>query len=319
MNKDANLAIVIPAYKATYFRETLESIAAQGCKAFTLYIGNDASPEDLYKIVAGFSESINIVYKKFETNQGATNLVSHWKRCIELVQDEEWIWLFSDDDIMEKDCVERFYDSLERDPNAELLHFNMNFIDDSGKVTKICNSFPEHMEVADFFSKRTKFQINSTVVEYIFKKKTYDLEGGFTNNDLAWCADDATWIRFGRSKGINTIPGASVLWRNSGLNISANVKDKGIVVRKVNANVNHVKWALQFFKTNGMTDSTSSFDRLKWAISTIVVTPSFNFREKHRIMMAAAKQLGNSPLGTFGTAYLLYRELKSFTNFAKNP
>ena len=38
------LAIIIPYYKIDFFEETLQSVAAQTNKNFTLYIGNDASP-----------------------------------------------------------------------------------------------------------------------------------------------------------------------------------------------------------------------------------------------------------------------------------
>ena len=45
MKKD--LAIVIPAYKARFFKEVLESIAQQDNTDFAVYIGDDASPDDL--------------------------------------------------------------------------------------------------------------------------------------------------------------------------------------------------------------------------------------------------------------------------------
>jgi len=109
MNK---LAIVIPAYKADYFEQALESIAGQTCTNFTLYIGDDASPHDLYAIVKDFESKINLHYKRYDENLGSKDLVAQWERCIDLVKDEKWIWLFSDDDLMAKHCVEEFYKSL---------------------------------------------------------------------------------------------------------------------------------------------------------------------------------------------------------------
>lgn len=45
------MAIVIPAYKGRFLKETLDSIAVQAHKdEFVLYIGDDASPERLDKI-----------------------------------------------------------------------------------------------------------------------------------------------------------------------------------------------------------------------------------------------------------------------------
>ena len=50
----ADLAIVIPAYKGTFLQETLESVARQTDRRFHLYIGDDCSPHGLKEIVKGF-------------------------------------------------------------------------------------------------------------------------------------------------------------------------------------------------------------------------------------------------------------------------
>lgn len=45
MEQIKKLAIVIPAYKGRFLKETLDSIAVQAHKdEFVLYIGDDASP-----------------------------------------------------------------------------------------------------------------------------------------------------------------------------------------------------------------------------------------------------------------------------------
>src|ERR1035437_3960780 len=107
----SKLAIVIPAYKRMFFNEALSSIAKQTNKNFTLYIGDDCSPCNLYNIVEKYEKSIPIVYRHFDENIGRKDLVVQWERCIDLVGDEEWIWLFSDDDIMDPTCVENFYNT----------------------------------------------------------------------------------------------------------------------------------------------------------------------------------------------------------------
>ena len=105
MLKQNNLAIVIPAYKSTFLAAALDSIAAQTCKDFILYIGDDCSPNNLGEIVDGYRDKINLVYKRFDTNLGGKDLVAQWERCIDMTQGEDWLWLFSDDDVMEKNCV----------------------------------------------------------------------------------------------------------------------------------------------------------------------------------------------------------------------
>ena len=41
MVKKASLAIILPAYKGRFLSETLDSVAAQTCRDFVLYIGDD--------------------------------------------------------------------------------------------------------------------------------------------------------------------------------------------------------------------------------------------------------------------------------------
>ena len=100
------LAIIIPAYKACFFREVLDSIVRQSNRDFTVYIGDDASPDDLESIVSDYKDKLDIFYFRFEQNWGGRDLVAHWERCIEL-SDEPLVWLFSDDDLMPPDAVER--------------------------------------------------------------------------------------------------------------------------------------------------------------------------------------------------------------------
>ena len=64
------IAIVIPAYKATFLSATLDSIAAQSCKNFTLYVGDDCSPEPIGCIVEAYRDKINMVYRRFDSILG---------------------------------------------------------------------------------------------------------------------------------------------------------------------------------------------------------------------------------------------------------
>ena len=101
------LAIVIPAYKVDFFETVLFSLAQQTCKDFTVYIGEDCSRDDFKSLIEQYSKQLDIVYRRFEVNFGGHDLVAQWNRCIQLTQNEPWLWLFSDDDIMGPRCVDR--------------------------------------------------------------------------------------------------------------------------------------------------------------------------------------------------------------------
>ena len=155
-----SLAIVIPAYKSTFLRETLESIANQTDKGFTLYIGDDCSPYDLKSIVNEFQNRINIVYHRFEENLGGENLVAHWERCIALTNGEPYIWLFSDDDTMDPRCVESFNSLPNHVKENSLVHFDIKMIDDldGGKV-KDLPVFPPKLSAGDYLEAKLRGKV----------------------------------------------------------------------------------------------------------------------------------------------------------------
>ena len=73
---EEKIAIVIPAYKCRFLRQTLDSIVVQTCRSFTVYIGDDASPQNLKEIVSDYADKMNIVYRRFDTNLGGFKKVA---------------------------------------------------------------------------------------------------------------------------------------------------------------------------------------------------------------------------------------------------
>lgn len=246
------LAIVIPAYKIEFFEDTLKSFSHQTCKDFTVYIGDDCSKDDFRSLVDRYRDCIDIVYHRFESNLGGQDLVAHWKRCIELTQDEPWLWLFSDDDCLDNNCVESFFKELRSTDNPfDIYHFNVDIINQVGVVLRKTTSYPDIILCDDFYRKKELGKINSFVVEYIFSREIYKKVDGFQSFDLAWGSDIATWIKIGYEKGIKTISNARVQWRQSDKNITPNVNNK-MLERKLQANLNFLQWSNSFFCSKKM-------------------------------------------------------------------
>jgi glycosyltransferase involved in cell wall biosynthesis len=303
------LAIVIPAYKNTFFRETLLSLSRQTNKNFNVYIGDDASPQNLITIVEEFKDTLSLVYKRFEKNLGAKDLVSHWERCIALSKEEEWIWLFSDDDLMAEDCVELFYHTLETTNHETLLHFNVEVIDKKGQSYMSCLPFPSTMSAVDFFEKKIKGSIRSFVVEYIFKKELYLKEKGFQHFDLAWCTDDATWIKYSSIGGISTIvEEPKIKWRYSGENISSVNTDVTILKRKMKTKNEFLSWATCFFAEQKVEISISSIAKIKWLLLDIRES-SLSLIEKINLALPTLVRATNIYYAPIGVLYILYYQL----------
>lgn len=246
-----NLAIVIPAYKSTFLAATLDSIAAQTCKAFTLYIGDDCSPNNLGGIVDRYKDKINLVYKRFDANLGGKDLVAQWERCIDMSHGEEWLWLFSDDDVMEKNCVEEFYKTVKNNPNARLIHFNINRLDNAtNKITPL-PLFPTYCSSKYYLNEKLKGHIFSFVVEFVVRRDVFYSNGRFQNFDMAWGSDFVSWVKLSdAADGIVTCEHAKVLWRKSNENISPD-KSNPVLVRKIRSLIANSKWLLDFTCNKG--------------------------------------------------------------------
>jgi len=224
------LAIVVPAYREQFLKESLESIAKQTNQNFKCYIFDDCSKENIKNISSNYA---NFEYYRFDENLGGKNLIAHWNRCLERVN-EKWIWLFSDDDVMAENCVEEFYKKQkEYHDKTYLFRFKHNTINESG--IEIFPANPIKNENSFEFLKSIILNgIPSRLQEHIFDWEKLKKLGGFVEFPLAWGSDVATWCLLGKEKKIIAINSAIVNFRMSGNNISSqssNMKEKFLANR----------------------------------------------------------------------------------------
>jgi glycosyltransferase involved in cell wall biosynthesis len=251
-----DIAIVIPAYKRQYLEATLLSISNQSDKNFNVYIGDDNSPDDIYSVVKQFEGDLKISYKKFDSNLGSSDLTRHWERCVTMAQDEKWIWLFSDDDLMDANCVSTFRQALvSTNSKYDIYRFNSKIINHDGVMIQNNTLHPQVEDACRFALSRLELQRASYAVEYIFLKQKYISSGKFVSFPLAWSSDDATWISIGGEKGMFTIPHAFVYWRYSFANISAS---QNLVKEKIEASLQYLIWLKNWITFNCKSDNTTS-------------------------------------------------------------
>ena len=243
-----SIAIVIPAYKATFLSATLDSIAAQTCKEFTLYVGDDCSPEPIGRIVEAYRDRIDLVYQRFGSNLGGLDLVAQWERCIALSQEEPYILLFSDDDVMEPNCVEELLREIERTEGAyDLYHFNVDRIDERGLFNSRKQDYPTVLTAYQFYRGKNAGRYFSFAIDNVFSRRIYERSHGFVKFDLAWGSDVATWIVFCGEKGMYTVPNARVKWRESSQNITPD-NSRQIAERKLRAEMAFLNWSYLYFR-----------------------------------------------------------------------
>jgi glycosyltransferase involved in cell wall biosynthesis len=272
------LAVIIPAYKSFFLEQTLHSFANQSNRNFTIYIGNDNSQDDIEAIILKFKDKLSIKYHKFQDNLGGVSLTKHWERCIEL-SNEKWIWLFSDDDLVDEDCVEKFYQTL--DDTTQFYKFQTKIIDANNQYTytkyDYKNQYSNYISSLEFITNRVKCTgFRSFAVEYIFSREVFQ-KYRFVEFPLAWASDDATWFLYSMESGsIKCIP-ANVSWRSSNLNISTSRKNSDINIKKVEASMKYCIWLKSVISSKNIDISDS--DILNWfciQISSIQYKVSFH-------------------------------------------
>jgi len=226
------LAIVISYYKLTFFEATLQSLVNQTNKKFKVYIGNDASPENPSVLLKKYKPQLDFNYQQFDNNLGSVSLVKQWERCMNFIGDEQWVIILGDDDTLSENCVELFYQNLNKAEthNCDVIRFATKVIDEKGKAISNLHIHPEIENSIDFLFRKIKGGTRSSLSEYVFKKN--DISNiGFKNFPLGWHSDDLAVLEFSKFKNIYTINSSTVFVRLSTLNISGmsdNLKQKNI-------------------------------------------------------------------------------------------
>lgn len=245
----SDLAIVIPYYKIDFLKETLVSLANQTNTNFTVYIGNDASPNNPEKLLSEYQDKIKIRYKNFTENLGSKSLVQQWNRCLELVEDENWIMILGDDDVLSENVIESFYAEIDQNLKAKAFRFATQVIDENNNTTSQVFTHPKEEFGFDFLERKLNGETRSSLSEYIFNKKEL-FKYGIKDLPLAWYSDLLLIIELGIENPIVSINQSVVFFRNSGINITSR---KDNLVKK-----NEATFAFYFYLIRTYKDKISN-------------------------------------------------------------
>lgn len=244
---DKTLAIVIPYYKPEYLRELLQSLRNQSNKNFNLYIGNDCSPNDPKEIINDYADIIT-KYKKYNKNVGANNLNLHWNRCIEdLVENEEWIMILCDDDLIEFNVIEAFYGSLSiiESHNIKVIRYATKVVDKENSIVLKEYNCENIIENSTFlFEQKILEKTRSSLSEYIFSKSAFS-KHKFRSFHLSFGSDNVAWLEFSDFSSIFCINDSYVRYRYSNLSISG---DETLKKGKMQGEIEYLDYLIQNYK-----------------------------------------------------------------------
>lgn len=229
-------SFVLPAYKARFLKEAIDSILAQTYTNFELIIVNDASPENIESIVNSYNDS-RIKYYRNGSNIGSKNLVAQWNTAISYANGE-YLILASDDDVYHISYLEKMDVLVDKYPNVNIFRPRIQNIDAFGNIIKICGIVKEYVSTFEFLYYLDV--VGRGVPFYVFKSVTLRSIGGFVNYPLAWHSDDATIIAMS-TNGIVFTDEVLFSFRLSGESISTKKNTVQVFRDKLYATISYYK------------------------------------------------------------------------------
>ncbi len=250
-------SFVLPAYKAKYFSEAIDSILSQTYKNFELIIVNDASPDDLDSIVKAYNDS-RIRYYVNEKNIGGKDLVAQWNHSISYANGE-YLIMASDDDVYSPLYLEKMDALIEKYPDVKVFRPRVQIIDGQGNITRICGCLSDMVSQFEYWYYWSA--IGSSIGHIIFNKNSLIENGGFVNFPMAWGSDDATIMMQGYN-GIGFVNEILYSFRNSGDNITSKIDNYKTFLQKIEARRMFYCWLKDFLARNKATTTQDVF--YKW-------------------------------------------------------
>ncbi|CAM3277465.1 glycosyltransferase family 2 protein [Empedobacter stercoris] len=287
---EIKLAIVIPYYKLTYFEETLRSLSNQTDNRFNLYIGNDNSPEDPSTLIESYRQKINLTYLKFEENYGGQGkLVEQWERSIALTNEEEYIQILGDDDLVSDNFVETFYEIIYKKGNFDLLRFKMLKISEQSKILKEFNQI-ENLNSKQHLLNDLNQIYWISISENVFSREVFE-KRGIRKYPLAWRSDAMLVFEFGMDN-LEISNQAFVGIRRSEVQLTTNVSAKVVKYKKT---------AMSIFYNDLLNEYElrfNKYEKIKFVKKLIYYTEKINSNQKKIIR-------NNLSLFTYLKYYLL--------------
>lgn len=224
-------SITIPAYKAKYLKECIDSILSQTYSDFELIIVNDASPEDLDSIVSSYSDE-RIYYFKNEKNCGAINVVDNWNICLNYAKGE-YIICMGDDDRLLPSCLEEYMKLIQSYPELDIYHAWTEVINEHSQIIKMQEPRPLWESVYSLIWNRWNGRMQY-IGDFLFKTQTLKENGGFYKFPLAWASDDISAVIAAYKNGIANTQVPTFQYRVNSQTISKNNKNIRIKIEAIN-------------------------------------------------------------------------------------
>lgn len=189
----AKFTFLLPAYKAKFLNQMLNSIAHQSFDDFKVLISDDCSPEDIESVVRPYLCDGRFSYRRNDKNIGQTNLVGHWNEMVNICE-TEFLILASDDDVYHPTYLESINNLIEKYSSVNLFRARVQRVDEYGNCLIKEGPMEEVFDQIHFVHQCYRNDFIPCVSNYCYRTEALKLCGGFQVYPLGWFSDDATNI-----------------------------------------------------------------------------------------------------------------------------
>ena len=225
MNENIKFSVTVPAYKAQFLAECIDSILSQTYKNFELIIVNDASPQELDSIVEKYNDP-RIHYYKNKVGFGAEHVVSNWNKCLEYATGDYLICM-GDDDKLLPNCLKDYSMLIEKYPGLGLYHTQTLIINEQSEIIRVQPPRPIRETLFSLIYYRWFGGRPQYIGDWLFEVDFLRKNGGFVDLPYAWEADDMTAYVTAQKGGVANVQMPGFLYRINSQTISSSTNNTG--------------------------------------------------------------------------------------------
>ena len=235
-------SITIPAYKAQFLHEAIESVMAQTYQDWELIIVDDCSPEPLHDIVEPFLADARVHYFRNKANCGAVNVVDNWNICLSHATGD-YIICMGDDDRLLPCCLEEYHKLIAKYPDLKVYHCRTEIINAHGAVTATQEERPERESALSMLWNRWDHRNKQFIGDFCYRTDHLKSAGGYYKLPLAWGSDDITALRAASKHGIANTQAFCFQYRENSQTITSSAANAKI---KMEAFIAQHRWYAVF-------------------------------------------------------------------------
>ena len=214
------ISFVMPAYKAEWLAQAVDSILAQTYPAIELIVVNDCSPHDLDSVMAQYTDP-RVRYYRNEQNIGGKHLTRQWEHCLGFVRGE-YLVMAADDDLYAPTFAEECMKLAMQHPSVDLIRTRVEEIDEVGALVGLESFYTKGLisQLEYIYAYRSR-EVFICMGNFAFKTSVLR-EKGFVDFPRALGSDIATTIEMA-ANGVACVDQPLFAFRHSTIHLSGSM------------------------------------------------------------------------------------------------